>query len=195
MRHNANFALRAFHEAQITFPPTYKFNQLSSRYDTSAKQRVPAWCDRILFADTKQTFPATCVREHDAQDDFATETALGPVNVASSSQSPLQHQRPNTRAEIDSIHHARKSLSVTTSNSSSPEPGPRSRSVEGYAYRSWPATISDHRPVSSQFDIQVKHIDPPRLSGLLPRIRQEWALVQANQLEEARSFYQSAILG
>ena len=32
------------------FPPTYKFDAGSDRYDTSRKKRSPAWTDRVLFA-------------------------------------------------------------------------------------------------------------------------------------------------
>lgn len=42
----------AFHGFQevgpINFPPTYKFDKGSTEYDTSEKQRAPAWPDRIL---------------------------------------------------------------------------------------------------------------------------------------------------
>jgi len=38
-----------FQEAAINFPPTYKFDAHSDVYDTSKKQRVPSWTDRILW--------------------------------------------------------------------------------------------------------------------------------------------------
>lgn len=41
---NATFF--GFHEAPITFAPTYKFHVGSSTYD---RRRIPSWCDRILF--------------------------------------------------------------------------------------------------------------------------------------------------
>lgn len=38
-----------FCEGKITFPPTFKFDKGTQNYDTSHKQRIPAWTDRILF--------------------------------------------------------------------------------------------------------------------------------------------------
>ena len=47
-----NFAhggLSGYKEFLINFSPTYKFDKNSCSYDTSKKQRAPAWCDRILY--------------------------------------------------------------------------------------------------------------------------------------------------
>lgn len=37
------------HEAPIAFPPTFKYDPGTSLFDSSEKQRAPAWCDRVLF--------------------------------------------------------------------------------------------------------------------------------------------------
>ena len=47
-KHESDF-LGEFKEGQLIFDPTYKYNLNSSTYDTSSKQRIPAWCDRILY--------------------------------------------------------------------------------------------------------------------------------------------------
>lgn len=43
-----NGAFKGFDEAPIIFHPTYKYDKGTSNYDTSEKQRVPSWTDRIL---------------------------------------------------------------------------------------------------------------------------------------------------
>lgn len=42
-------AFPGFTEGKISFSPTFKFDKGTSKYDTSHKQRIPAWTDRILF--------------------------------------------------------------------------------------------------------------------------------------------------
>ena len=47
-RHQFN-VFEGFQEHMLTFGPTYKFDRSSNIYDSSKKQRIPAWTDRILF--------------------------------------------------------------------------------------------------------------------------------------------------
>lgn len=44
-------AFRGMAEAHIKFPPTYKFDPGTLTYDTSSKQRVPSWTDRVLYKE------------------------------------------------------------------------------------------------------------------------------------------------
>ncbi|KAL0216546.1 hypothetical protein P9112_008730 [Eukaryota sp. TZLM1-RC] len=41
--------INTFNEAAINFAPTYKYNFLGNEFDTSKKQRCPAFTDRILY--------------------------------------------------------------------------------------------------------------------------------------------------
>eukprot|EP00249_Psilotum_nudum_P005403 c18839_g2_i2 orf=361-1101(+) len=42
-------AFNGFCEGLLSFPPTYKYDIGTDNYDTSAKERVPSWTDRILY--------------------------------------------------------------------------------------------------------------------------------------------------
>ncbi|XP_014615960.1 PREDICTED: 72 kDa inositol polyphosphate 5-phosphatase isoform X4 [Polistes canadensis] len=46
---NEGAVLRGFEEALIMFPPTYKYDPGTQNFDSSSKQRTPAYTDRILF--------------------------------------------------------------------------------------------------------------------------------------------------
>lgn len=60
-----------FKEQVIEFPPTYKFDPGTDNYDTSKKQRVPSWTDRILWkaddcvkALSYGSIPALSISDH-----------------------------------------------------------------------------------------------------------------------------------
>ncbi|CDW75781.1 inositol polyphosphate phosphatase [Stylonychia lemnae] len=41
--------LMGYSEGELNFNPTYKYDDDCDVYDTSKKQRIPAWCDRVLY--------------------------------------------------------------------------------------------------------------------------------------------------
>jgi len=45
----SQLAFVGFQEGQLGFRPTYKYDNGTSTYDTSEKQRIPAWTDRVLY--------------------------------------------------------------------------------------------------------------------------------------------------
>lgn len=42
-------AFKGFQEGPLLFPPTFKYDVGTDNYDTSIKERVPSWTDRILY--------------------------------------------------------------------------------------------------------------------------------------------------
>ena len=57
-------AFSGYSEAKLDFDPTYKFNAGTSDYDTSAKRRVPAWTDRVLFTSVHTTLQVDTYGSH-----------------------------------------------------------------------------------------------------------------------------------
>lgn len=47
--------LSGYHEAEIKFLPTYKFDKNSDTYDSGPKKRIPGWTDRIVFKGQNTT--------------------------------------------------------------------------------------------------------------------------------------------
>ncbi|KAI5394800.1 type II inositol polyphosphate 5-phosphatase 15 isoform X1 [Lathyrus oleraceus] len=63
----AGNAFQGMREAIITFPPTYKFERHQAGlagYDSGEKKRIPAWCDRILYRDSRSSLVAECSLEY-----------------------------------------------------------------------------------------------------------------------------------
>ncbi|KDN51231.1 hypothetical protein RSAG8_00860, partial [Rhizoctonia solani AG-8 WAC10335] len=48
----AQVAFMGYDEGPILFRPTYRYDLNSDEYDTSEKQRIPAWTDRVLYRGT-----------------------------------------------------------------------------------------------------------------------------------------------
>lgn len=95
-------AFVGFEEAEIQFKPTYKFDAESDTYDTSEKQRVPAYTDRILYKSRRKD--AVQVLQYDACSEVRTSDhrpvfALLEVRYeVSGTASGSQRQKRHTRS-------------------------------------------------------------------------------------------------
>ncbi|OIT38443.1 PREDICTED: type II inositol polyphosphate 5-phosphatase 15 isoform X2 [Nicotiana attenuata] len=59
----AGNVFQGMREAVIRFPPTYKFEKHQiglAGYDSGEKKRIPAWCDRILYRDSRSASASAC---------------------------------------------------------------------------------------------------------------------------------------
>ncbi|KAK9716847.1 hypothetical protein K7432_006615 [Basidiobolus ranarum] len=71
---NLAFMLRSFTEGPIKFAPTYKYDPYTENYDTSEKQRIPAWCDRILYRGER-------IQQHSYQRHEMTNSDHRPISA------------------------------------------------------------------------------------------------------------------
>lgn len=87
---SANACFQAFHEQAIDFAPTYKFDRGTDDYDTSEKQRCPAWTDRVLWHEKQST--ADDVDSADGQDRKASR--LEPILYESAPTIRISDHKP-----------------------------------------------------------------------------------------------------
>lgn len=55
---------KGFSEGPVHFQPTYKFDKNSNTYDSSKKQRIPSWTDRIVYRSNVHPSPPQPTNQH-----------------------------------------------------------------------------------------------------------------------------------
>ncbi|CAL8101555.1 unnamed protein product [Calicophoron daubneyi] len=130
---NSKLIFQDFQEGEIKFPPTFKFDKGTDTYDTSAKQRIPSWTDRILFL---------------AHRDFAIDHHLN-VDPTSTRRSPSPRRHVPVRGSPST-------LEKNYPRNQSPLRHHRGPAVDLIEYTCLPQyKSSDHRPVVGTFQISV----------------------------------------
>jgi phosphatidylinositol-bisphosphatase len=111
-------SLQDFAEAEITFAPTYKFDIGTDDYDTSEKQRVPAYTDRVLV---RSNLPTKILEGHYHSWPEYIQSDHKPVSavVKATYETILTDRLDSVRQEVmrDFDRHenkARPTLTVTT---------------------------------------------------------------------------------
>ena len=102
-------------EAPINFAPTYKYDAFSTEYDTSEKERIPAWCDRVLWLSGDKTVKNLAYSRHEfLQSDHRPVSAAFQVQIKSVVESKRKTvfneiQQEFDKKENDSIPDAKVS--------------------------------------------------------------------------------------
>ncbi|OTB06676.1 hypothetical protein M426DRAFT_318736 [Hypoxylon sp. CI-4A] len=109
----AGLSFPYYSEARITFMPTYKFDVGTDRYDTSEKQRIPAWTDRILRKGTnirQSTYNSAPLRFSDHRPVYATFQCT--VNIVDETVRDYISQDLYERRKAEVAHTATNLLDV-----------------------------------------------------------------------------------
>ena len=76
-------ALPGYDEAgPLSFAPTYKYDKGTDTYDTSAKRRAPAWCDRVLHRRGEHVEAVAYARHEVRASDHRPVSAVLKLSVA-----------------------------------------------------------------------------------------------------------------
>ena len=132
-------------EGPITFRPTYRYDKNLDRYDTSQKQRVPSYTDRVLV----RTFPPRLTTGLD--DNFCFETDCA-------------HHFADDRTKF-----------LTPSYFSPQEPTPNYPfNPQNVFYGSGSCKISDHRAVHAQWKLMIPGTNEERKAKFEQLLKQKF---------------------
>lgn len=105
-----------FREGQLHFRPTYKFDKRSDTYDSSAKQRIPSWTDRVLFLSNDKLHDVELL-SYRSQTDFRTSDhrpvcAVFQANFRPTETESAMSPRPSSSAHDQENHATSQACSI-----------------------------------------------------------------------------------
>ncbi|VDM33499.1 unnamed protein product [Hydatigera taeniaeformis] len=128
-----------FKEGEITFPPTFKYDKGTMNYDSSKKQRVPSYTDRVLYMAHNDF-----ALGHNVQLDEMGRKVPQPTRERVVQSGPSTGSSLSTSSISTAEEYREEDMVMETSN------------LHLLAYNHLPNYItSDHRPVFARFHARV----------------------------------------
>ncbi|KAG0465609.1 hypothetical protein HPP92_019773 [Vanilla planifolia] len=150
-------------EGQITFPPTYKFQRHQpglSGYDSSEKKRIPAWCDRILYRDSRSISLCDCSLECPIVSSILQYEAC--MDVTDSDHKPVRCIFSSDIARLDEVIRRKLYGEITVSMRKSDDQSSGIRSKGSFGFPNWlkisPATGIIKPNATTELSIQHENL-------------------------------------
>jgi hypothetical protein len=162
--------LSGFVEGPLQFPPTYKFDPYSRRYDTGKKARAPAWCDRVLYSSRPSSSRERERERHSLARSGGSSSggSSGGVSPCAGGESSRRFMVPGLTilesVDAPSSPRAGDAAAASPSASASPPAAPcpcpeEAALTEGITLLKYSFVDglfhSDHRPVYAEFDVDL----------------------------------------
>ncbi|KAF3930071.1 hypothetical protein ABW19_dt0204462 [Dactylella cylindrospora] len=177
-------AFQFFHEGQITFLPTYKYDpDTISTFDTSEKLRAPSYCDRVLWKDWK--VEKVEIERLEARDLADARDRKRESHLQATENSDILFEVSKEDVEEDGTEEPesaplgnepamppRTDHEVTTINEIDISDVPTPLRLQKYtSYQS--ITSSDHKPVVAEFSLEYLAVDQEQRSQIQIEIVKE----------------------
>ncbi|KAG8057273.1 hypothetical protein GUJ93_ZPchr0002g23152 [Zizania palustris] len=113
----AGKVFQGMREGLIKFPPTYKFQKHQpglGGYDSGEKKRIPAWCDRVLYRDSRPISVAECSLESPVVASITSYVAC--MDVTESDHKPVRCTFSVDIARVDELIRRQEYGEIIESN-------------------------------------------------------------------------------